>query len=223
MKIICLTQRPIQTLVLIYLLGKNNIFFDQIIYCSLNKKKNNRFRDEGTSSWKALKHQCNLLNIPFYKISDLNKNLLVKIKKIKTKHVISLVVDTIISKKIISHFKGRIYSSHEGILPNYRGYDCTAWSILNNEKYVGISLQKISNGIDDGKIVRVSKIKVNKFKNLKSFYKKLYYQYKLTDFKNLIINLKNNKKINFLKKKGYGKQYFEMHKDLLNIVKEKIR
>ena len=39
MKIICLTQRPIQTLVLIYLLGKNNIFFDQIIYCSLNKKK----------------------------------------------------------------------------------------------------------------------------------------------------------------------------------------
>ena len=27
----------------------------------------------------------------------------------------------------------------------------------------------------------------------------------------------------FLKKKGYGKQYFEMHKDLLNIVKEKIR
>ena len=51
MKIICITQRPIQTLILIYLLAKKNIFFEKVIYCNL---KNKNFRDEGAISWKAL-------------------------------------------------------------------------------------------------------------------------------------------------------------------------
>jgi len=37
MKIICITQRPIQTLILIYFLGKKKIFFDNIFYCNLKK------------------------------------------------------------------------------------------------------------------------------------------------------------------------------------------
>ena len=100
MKIICITQRPIQTLILIYLLAKKNIFFEKVIYCNL---KNKNFRDEGAISWKALEYQCNLLKIPFYKILDINKDLL-KIKSLKSSHVISLVVDTIISSKVISYF-----------------------------------------------------------------------------------------------------------------------
>ena len=42
MKIVCLTQRPIQALILMYLLGSKDIFFDHVFYCPL-KKKNIKF------------------------------------------------------------------------------------------------------------------------------------------------------------------------------------
>lgn len=219
MNIICITQRPIQTLILIYLLAKKNIFFEKVIYCSL---KNKNFRDEGAISWKALEYQCNLLKIPFYKILDINKDLL-KIKSIKSSYVISLVVDTIISSKVIGYFNGHIYSSHGGILPKYRGVDCTSWSIINGEKYVGITLQKMSKGVDDGKIFKTSKIKVKQCNDLKSIEKLLYYKYKLFDFVNLITQIKKKKKLKYLKVKKSEKQYFKMHKDLVKIVEKKLK
>ena len=40
-KIACLTQRPIQTIILLYLLGKDNYKFDHIFYSPLREKKSN--------------------------------------------------------------------------------------------------------------------------------------------------------------------------------------
>lgn len=37
-KIACLSQRPIQTLILLYLLGEKNYKFDLIIYSPIKKK-----------------------------------------------------------------------------------------------------------------------------------------------------------------------------------------
>jgi methionyl-tRNA formyltransferase len=224
MKIICLTQRPIQTLILIYLLGSKNIFFDHIFYCNLKKKNLLGFRDEGSSSWSALKHQCELLKIPFTKISNIkDTSFIAKLKKIKADSMISLLVDTIFNKNIISIFKKGIYSSHGGMLPFYRGNDCDKWALINNERYAGISLQKINVGIDTGKIIKVSKLNVRDFTNLDEIDQKLYYQFKLYDFVDLIQKLKQNKKIKFLKKNQKGKQYFEMHKTLVNIVKKRFK
>ena len=224
MKIICITQRPIQTLILIYLLGKKNIFFDNIIYCGLKKENLLNFRDEGSASWRALKYQCDILKIPFTKISTVNSNhFLREIKKIKPDCMISLVVDTIYDEKIISKFKKGIYSSHGGILPEFRGYDCNAWAVLNNKKHVGISLQKISKGVDTGKIVYCTKIKIKKSLNLDNLDKKLYYKFKLNCFVKLVENLKKNRKIKFIKNSITGKQYFSMHKDLKKVVRKKIK
>ncbi len=224
MKIICLTQRPIQALILIYLLGSKDIFFDHIFYSPLKKKNSLGFKDEGTHSWKALKYQCKLLDIPFDNILNINSKKFLRIlKKINPDCMISLVVDTIYSKKIISVFKKGIYSSHGGIMPKYRGNDCSKWAILNNEKYVGISLQKINKGIDAGRIVKVSKFATKNFKSIKDIDKKLYYQFKLNDFVDIAQKLKKNKKIKFLKKKKIGKQYFEMHRDLEKIVSLKLK
>ena len=224
MKIICLTQRPIQTLILIYLLGSKNIFFDHIFYTPLQKKNLLGFKDEGAHSWKALKYQCKLLNISFNKIANINSKECLKIlKKIKPDCMISLVVDTIFNKNIISVFKKGIYSSHGGIMPKYRGNECSKWAVLNNEKFVGISLQKINKGIDTGRIVKVSKLPTKIFKSVKDIDKKLYYQFKLNDFVEIIQKLKKNKKIKFIKNKKVGKQYFEMHRDLEKIVLQKLK
>ena len=224
MKIICLTQRPIQTLTLIYLLGSKNIFFDHIFYSPLKKRNLLGFKDEGTHSWKGLKYQCKLMNISFDKVSNINsRKFLKKLKKINPDCMISFVVDTIFTKQIISVFKKGIYSSHGGIMPKYRGNDCSKWAVINNEKFVGITLQKINKGIDTGRIVKVSKLPIKNFKSVKDINKKLYYQFKLNDFVEIVQKLKKNKKIRFLKKQKIGKQYFEMHRDLEKIASQKLK
>ena len=111
--------------------------------------------------------------------------------------MISLVVDTIISQEIISIFKKGIYSSHGGMLPKYRGNDSGIWGILNNEKYAGISLQKMNKGIDTGEIVKVSKLAIKNFKNINNVDKKLYYHFKLGDFVSLIQLIKKIKRLSF--------------------------
>lgn len=225
MKIICLTQRPIQTLILMHLLGKKNFLFEGVVYYELNKNNPLGFRDEGSSSWKALQEQCKLLNIPFLKLSKVNsKKSLRELQKMKSDCAISLIVDTIIKKKIISVFKKGIYSSHGGIMPKYRGNDCNYWSILNGDSYVGITLQKIADGVDTGKIVKVSKLKFKNYKNINQISADLYYKFKLYDFVSLFERLKLNKKINFKKTNSQlGKQYFKMHPALIKIVQEKFK
>ena len=48
------------------------------------------------------------------------------------------------------------------MLPEYRGRDSGMWAILNNEKYAGISLQRMNKGIDTGEILKVSKLPLKK-------------------------------------------------------------
>lgn len=224
MNIICVTQRPIQTLNLIYLLAVKNIFFNAIYFCELKKNNRLNFKDEGSVSWKALQYQCKILNIKFKKIKDINSKSFLKIlDKDKPECMISFVVDTIFSKKTISKFKNGIFSSHGGIMPKYRGVDCNAWAVLNGEKFVGITLQKISSGIDNGKIFCVDKLKISKGRNLEELSKKLFYNYKLQAFCNVIEKLKNKKKLKFKKTSKKGRQYFSMHPNLLSTVKKKIK
>ena len=46
-----------------------------------------------------------------------------------------------------------IYNIHYGLLPNYKGRHPSFYSFLNNEKYHGISLHKVSKDIDCGEII----------------------------------------------------------------------
>ncbi len=42
---------------------------------------------------------------------------------------------------------------HDSLLPKYRGFSPTVWAILNNEKKTGVTLFKIANKVDAGKII----------------------------------------------------------------------
>ena len=109
-------------------------------------------------------------------------------------------------------------------MPKYRGNDCNYWSILNGDSYVGITLQKIADGVDTGKIVKVSKLKFKNYKNINQISADLYYKFKLYDFVSLFERLKLNKKINFKNTNSQlGKQYFKMHPALIKIVQEKFK
>ena len=98
--IACLTQRPIQTLILIYLLGEKNYKFDLIIYSPITKKNQIGSYHENDSSFETLKYQCKILNIPIKKVPNFNsKRILNLSKKFNIDAAISLVTDTILKKK----------------------------------------------------------------------------------------------------------------------------
>jgi methionyl-tRNA formyltransferase len=224
MKIACLTQKPIQTLNLIYMLAQNDIHFDLILF--FKKRKNQKFNknDEGKHSYAALKYQCNKMSIPLYNVSNNNpariKSFLLQ-KKID--YGISLVADTIINYKIIEKFKKGIFATHAGILPNFKGVDANKWAILNNYKKVGISLYKLDGGVDAGPIIKVVRQNYKgKFKKLEEINRRLYYTYKLKLFVDLFKNIKNKKTIIYKKNSTSFKQYYKMKNKLVKIVERKL-
>ena len=88
----------------------------------------------------------------------------------------------VIEKSIIENFD--VINLHPSILPNYKGLMTQKRMLINNEKYYGFTIHKVSTELDDGKIIsnKTKKIYTNnetellkKHKNLehKFVYKKL--------------------------------------------------
>ena len=219
MKIACLTQRPIQTIILMYLIGRKKIKFSSIFFTNL-KQKDKSNKNEDRRILDSLKFQCELSNIPLHILESPNDmNISKYVKKYNLRYMISLVGDTIISKNILDLFDGGVYGTHNGILPNFRGIDANKWSFLY-EKKVGISLLKLKNGVDDGDIIKVKSFKIKSKKaDFKKINEKIFYRYKLNLLSNLIDDLNKKKPLVFITQKKKFKQYFAMHKDLFHIIK----
>ena len=74
--------------------------------------------------------------------------------------VVSVLYDTILKE---NYLKGkRSYNFHPGILPEYRGAGTFSWSIINNDKEVGITLHEIDSRIDGGNIINIEKFPCTK-------------------------------------------------------------
>jgi len=49
---------------------------------------------------------------------------------------------------------------HDSLLPKYAGINSTTWAIINEEKKHGVTLHKVTPGIDDGNIIAQSTIDI---------------------------------------------------------------
>ena len=61
-----------------------------------------------------------------------------------------------LKKEIIKtkNFKSnKLFNLHFSLLPSYKGMHTSAFPILNGEKYSGVTIHKIDNGIDTGDII----------------------------------------------------------------------
>jgi len=225
MKLTCLTQKPIQTLILIYLLAKYDIFFDKIFYFKKNKTQNFNKNDEGEECFHSLNYQCKILKIKLIQLTVKNQLQALKhLQKNQNNYGISLISDFILDSKIIKKFKGGIFSTHAGILPMFRGVDTNKWAILNGNRFVGITLFKLDEGVDTGKIIKVIKCNYKKkFRKISEINKYLYYKHKLYLFVDLLKKIKKGEKIKFqLQKKKYP-QFYKMTRTKTNLVKNLIR
>ena len=98
------------------------------------------------------------------------------IKKKKYSFIIN-TGDQIFLEKVIKVSKYKIFNIHLSLLPKYAGIWTIFQQLANNEKYTGVTIHKINNKIDSGKLILQKKIKLNKkfsiFENQLNCYTKI--------------------------------------------------
>ncbi len=63
---------------------------------------------------------------------------------------------------------------HSSLLPKYRGLYPIFWAMLNDEKYVGVSVHLMESSVDTGMVLAQSRIQVQDSDTLVSLYKKCF-------------------------------------------------
>lgn len=82
------------------------------------------------------------------------------IKKHRPDLIISVLFSQILKKEVILLPKLAVINFHPAYLPYYKGISPIFWSLVNKEKYSGISIHYIDEGIDTGGIIKQKKIKI---------------------------------------------------------------
>lgn len=150
--------------------GKNNIAVDVCNFIVEHFNNANIFAlvnktDDGIDGWQKsfLKYvkntpKVNLVTLELlYGISDLV--------------FISTEFDKIIKP---DRFRSKnLYNIHFSLLPKYKGVFTSVWPILNNDKFSGVTLHKIDNGIDTGEIIAQKKFLIKNDETAYSLYHKL--------------------------------------------------
>ena len=172
--------------------GKNNIAIKALDYCLKNHSEHDLVfvankSDDGKDSWqKSFKR---------YSLSkNVNQVELIDIFELKNLVFISLEYEHLINIK--KFYSKELFNIHFSLLPSYKGMYTSAKPIINGEKYTGVTLHKIDQGIDTGDIVDQIKFEIS----LKDTAQNLYYKYLI----NGEILFKKN--INFILKNEYLKR-----------------
>lgn len=114
------------------------------------------------------------LKIKLTKTKNVNEKVFIsKLKKSNPDLIISIFFNQILSGEIIRIPRKGIINIHPGYLPAYRGVSPVFWALVNSEKYAGISIHYINQGIDTGKIIERKKVKVDNEDTEDSLYWKL--------------------------------------------------
>jgi methionyl-tRNA formyltransferase len=122
---------------------------------------------------------------------------------------ISVLYDKILDKDFIE--SRDCYNFHPAILPEYAGVGTMTWSILNKEKFHGITLHLIDEGIDTGDIIDITEFEIDDDETSHSLFLKTM-EKTLGFFKNkLYIILHKKYKVT---KQDFSKRKVYTYKDL---------
>jgi methionyl-tRNA formyltransferase len=159
-----------------------------------------------------IKKICREKKIKIFFNKKIDDNLILEIEKIKPDLIISSYYRKIIPYKIIKLSKLSI-NIHPSLLPFYRGPVPSAWAILNNEKFTGVTIHKMDKGIDAGDIIFQKKIKIDKKITGFKLSQKLMIESFIIFKKNFSKIIKNKFKI--IKQDKTGSYYGKLDSNLL--------
>ena len=101
-------------------------------------------------------------SIDLYEFEKLNSN---EVPQVLSKYGVDLFVsisyDQIFRRSILNIPKLLSINTHAGMLPFYRGRNPINWAIINNEKFIGMTVHCIDEGIDTGDIILQEMIEVS--------------------------------------------------------------
>lgn len=106
---------------------------------------------------------CSEMNIPNF-VGNPRKGAAMQF--LKDKHVdviLSINYLFLIEKDIVEFPSKYCINIHGSLLPKYRGRTPHVWSIINNEKYTGVTAHLIDENCDTGAIVKQEKIEISEF------------------------------------------------------------
>ena len=94
-------------------------------------------------------------NVPEIKLDDSinHGNSLKKIRDLNPDILISIAGNEIFKQPLIDLAPKGCLNLHTALLPKYRGLMPTFWVLKNNEKFTGVSVFFVDEGIDSGDIV----------------------------------------------------------------------
>ena len=93
--------------------------------------------------------------------ASISSDLIKEIEDLNPDIIFSLYYRKIFPQKLLSIPRLGCVNVHPSLLPEYRGPTPTAWSILNNEAEVGVTIHLMDDGIDTGDILVQQKTEVD--------------------------------------------------------------
>ena len=138
-----------------YLRRNAQIYTVPIVFTSERKSDKNL-------PYKSIISYCKKKKINFKNSKKLGNKEINLIKKAKPDIIFSIYYRYFIPIEILNIPTIGSYNIHPSLLPLYKGSTPTAWAIINNENYFGITVHKLTKNLDSGDIYYQKKIPIKK-------------------------------------------------------------
>ena len=114
-------------------------------------------------------------NIPVYTPDIIKGNIqfITKLKNLSCDLFIVIAYGKILPKAILDIPKFKSWNAHASLLPRWRGAAPIQWSILEGDKFTGVGIMKMEEGLDTGDVLIEKQIKIETNDNLETLTEKL--------------------------------------------------
>jgi len=144
----------------VLVLARKSVAADCINFLVKKKYKIIGIICEDLSSTSPINKIAQKFNIRLFKIKKVN--YLIKEKKINCDIGISLFYSKLVKKPLLTFPKFGFINFHPAPLPELKGTGGYNYAILNKFDYYGVSLHFMNEKIDDGRLIKVKKFKIDK-------------------------------------------------------------
>ena len=114
-------------------------------------------------------------NIPVFtpNLIKNNENLLIELKELMSDLFIVIAYGKILPREVLDIPKYGSWNAHASLLPTWRGAAPIQRTLLSGDKYTGVGIMKMEEGLDTGDILIEEKIKIETNENLETLTNKL--------------------------------------------------
>ncbi len=102
-----------------------------------------------------------------------NIDFINELKSLSCDLFIVIAYGKILPKEILEIPKFGCWNAHASLLPRWRGAAPIQWSLIKGDKFTGVGIMKMNEGLDTGDILLEEKIKIDNNDNLNTLMEKL--------------------------------------------------